>query len=73
MTTAWCRRTASSSSRRCRPHRQDPRRSVIRIETQAGHGAGKPVDKMLEERADVFAFLVRELKVPVPMLFGLSM
>ncbi len=46
---------------------------LIRIETQAGHGAGKPVDKMLEERADVFAFLVRELKVPVPTGFGLSM
>ena len=26
---------------------------LIRIETKAGHGAGKPIDKMIEERADV--------------------
>ncbi|RPJ57514.1 MAG: S9 family peptidase, partial [Acidobacteria bacterium] len=36
---------------------------LIRIETEAGHGAGKPTDKLIAERADVFAFLVRELKM----------
>ncbi len=46
---------------------------LIRIETQAGHGAGKPIDKLLEERADVFAFLVRELHISVPAEFGGSM
>jgi len=30
---------------------------LIRIETRAGHGAGKPTDKIIEEAADVFAFL----------------
>lgn len=30
---------------------------LIRIETRAGHGSGKPVDKMIEETADVQAFL----------------
>jgi prolyl oligopeptidase len=34
---------------------------LIRIETSAGHGAGKPVDKVIEEKADQIAFLVREL------------
>jgi prolyl oligopeptidase len=34
---------------------------LIRIETKAGHGAGKPTSKMIEEAADKFAFLVREL------------
>ncbi|MEO1015723.1 MAG: prolyl oligopeptidase family serine peptidase [Pseudomonadota bacterium] len=29
---------------------------LIRIETRAGHGAGKPTDKIIEEYADVWAF-----------------
>ncbi|NIP98170.1 MAG: prolyl oligopeptidase family serine peptidase, partial [Akkermansiaceae bacterium] len=34
---------------------------LIRIETRAGHGAGKPTDKRIREAADKWAFLVREL------------
>jgi prolyl oligopeptidase len=34
---------------------------LIRIETKAGHGAGKPTAKVIEETADVWAFLIREL------------
>jgi prolyl oligopeptidase len=30
---------------------------VIRIDTDAGHGLGKPVGKLIDERADVLAFL----------------
>jgi prolyl oligopeptidase len=30
---------------------------LIRIETRAGHGAGKPTDKIIEEASDVAAFL----------------
>jgi prolyl oligopeptidase len=30
---------------------------LIRIETRAGHGSGKPTTKVIEETADVFAFL----------------
>src|SRR5690606_24197788 len=30
---------------------------LIRVETKAGHGAGKPTSKIIEERADVYAFL----------------
>lgn len=29
---------------------------MIRIETNAGHGAGKPISKIIEEQADIFAF-----------------
>jgi prolyl oligopeptidase len=36
---------------------------LIRIETRAGHGAGKPTTKIIEEAADRYAFLVRELGV----------
>lgn len=34
---------------------------LIRIETKAGHGAGKPTAKQIEEVADVYGFLVRSL------------
>jgi prolyl oligopeptidase len=40
--------------------------TLIRIETRAGHGAGKPTTKLIEEAADKLAFLVRELKVKAP-------
>ncbi len=32
---------------------------LARIETRAGHGAGKPTDKVIEETADMFAFAAR--------------
>jgi len=32
---------------------------LIRIETRAGHGSGKPTDKAIEEGADVMAFLAK--------------
>jgi prolyl oligopeptidase len=42
--------------------------ALIRIETRAGHGAGKPTAKQIEEAADELAFLVKVLKMegPVP-------
>ena len=39
---------------------------LIRIETRAGHGGGKPVAKQIEEIADIWSFLVRELGIAVP-------
>jgi prolyl oligopeptidase len=36
---------------------------LIRVETKAGHGAGKPVSKMIQEDADIFAFLFKYLGV----------
>jgi prolyl oligopeptidase len=36
---------------------------LIRIETKAGHGAGKPTTKLIEEAADRWAFLVSVLDV----------
>jgi prolyl oligopeptidase len=32
---------------------------LIRVETKAGHGAGKPVSKRIDERADRWAFLFK--------------
>jgi len=38
--------------------------TYIRIETKAGHGAGKPVSKIIEETADRFAFGLHFLDKP---------
>ena len=34
---------------------------LIRIETNAGHGAGKPTAKVIEEQADIYGFLMKSL------------
>lgn len=36
---------------------------LIRIETKAGHGAGKPTAKQIEEQADIYGFLVKSLGI----------
>jgi prolyl oligopeptidase len=38
---------------------------LIRIESKAGHGAGKPTGKVIAEAADRYAFLVKVLGVPI--------
>lgn len=38
---------------------------LIRIETKAGHGSGKPTSKQIEEIADLWAFLVKELDMQI--------
>jgi prolyl oligopeptidase len=39
---------------------------LIRIETRSGHGAGRPTAMVIEEVADEFAFVVRNLHMAVP-------
>ena len=39
---------------------------LIRIETKAGHGGGKPTSKTIEELADRWAFLVKSLDMKGP-------
>lgn len=43
---------------------------LIRIETRAGHGAGVPTEKVIEEYADRWAFLVRNLDMQLPEGYG---
>ena len=38
---------------------------LIRIETKAGHGAGKPTSKQIEEQTDIYGFLVKNLGMNV--------
>ncbi|HEY7026622.1 MAG TPA: prolyl oligopeptidase family serine peptidase [Gemmatimonadales bacterium] len=39
---------------------------LLRLEEKAGHGAGKPVSKVLEELVDTWSFVFEELDVVVP-------
>lgn len=36
-----------------------PKPHLVRIETRAGHGRGKPIDKIVDETADMWAFAAR--------------
>ena len=38
-----------------------PNPTLIRIDTNAGHGGGKPLSKSLEEYADIYAFILYNL------------
>ena len=40
-----------------------PAPKLVRIETAAGHGAGKPTSKLIEERADMLAFIANALQM----------
>jgi prolyl oligopeptidase len=43
---------------------------MIRIDTKAGHGAGKPTAKQIEEWADLWGFLSDQLDMRLPEGFG---
>lgn len=45
---------------------------LIRIESRAGHGAGRPTDKSIEEYADRWGFLLRNLDMHLPSGYGKS-
>ncbi|HET9629083.1 MAG TPA: prolyl oligopeptidase family serine peptidase [Novosphingobium sp.] len=51
--------TLQSADIGTRPH-------LIRIETRAGHGSGKPTDKAIEESADILAFLAKATGLAAP-------
>ena len=40
---------------------------LIRVETKAGHGAGKPISKIIDETADEWAFVAHNLKMNVTL------
>ena len=43
---------------------------LIRIETRAGHGSGKPTDKVIEEYSDRWGFLLANLGMTLPEGYG---
>ena len=40
---------------------------LIRVETKAGHGAGKPISKMIDETADEWSFVAHNLNMKVAL------
>ena len=36
---------------------------IIRIDSKAGHGAGKPISKVIEEQADIYSFILYNMGV----------
>ena len=38
---------------------------LIRIDTKAGHGGGKPLSKQLEETADIYSFIFYNMGVKI--------
>jgi prolyl oligopeptidase len=38
---------------------------LIRIETKAGHGAGKPTSKQIEEAADIWSFVMQNVGMTI--------
>lgn len=46
-------------------YQQGDNPTLIRIETSAGHGAGKPTSKIIEEAADILAFMLYNMKMQV--------
>lgn len=42
-----------------------PKPHLIRIETRAGHGSGKPTDKIIDEFSDAYAFLAYWSGLPI--------
>lgn len=43
------------------PQQKNP--LLIRIEVKAGHGAGKPTSKIIDEAADIYTFIAIALKL----------
>jgi prolyl oligopeptidase len=43
-----------------------PQPKLIRIETRAGHGSGKPTEKIIEEYADMWAFIAHHTGMRLP-------
>ena len=39
---------------------------IIRIDTKAGHGGGKPISKVLEEQADIYSFILYNMGLTYP-------
>jgi prolyl oligopeptidase len=49
-----------------------PAPTLIRVETRAGHGAGKPVWMQVEQTADQWAFAAAALRMPLPPAAGVQ-
>ena len=65
--TASCRCTVSNSPRRCSGPKRVRAPIILRVESRAGHGGSTPVTKRIDEAADRWSFLVKNLQMDVPV------
>ncbi|MDP9111010.1 MAG: prolyl oligopeptidase family serine peptidase [Candidatus Eremiobacteraeota bacterium] len=42
---------------------------LLRVDTRSGHGGGKPITKVVEDYADIYAFLVKNMHLSLPSGF----
>ena len=38
---------------------------IIRIDSKAGHGGGKPIAKVIEEQTDIYSFIMHNLGMEI--------
>jgi prolyl oligopeptidase len=57
--------TALLQASQARQAAPEERPILLRVETQAGHGQGKPIAKLVEEQTDIWSFLCSQLGVSV--------
>ena len=62
-TTGWCPPTPSSLAPACRKCTKAPTPVLIRIETKAGHGAGRSTAQVISEQTDKWAFMFQNMGV----------
>ncbi len=42
---------------------------LLRVDLKSGHGGGKPITKVIDDYADAYAFLLKNLQVTLPPSF----
>jgi prolyl oligopeptidase len=40
--------------------------TLLRIDTKAGHGLGKPTEKLIDQQVDIFVFLASLFAMQIP-------
>jgi prolyl oligopeptidase len=38
---------------------------LLRVDSKAGHGVGKPITKLVDDAVDVWSFLFRQLEIKI--------
>ena len=64
MTTALCLHTPLSLQHVCRKYNTGTNPVLIRIDTKAGHGAGKSTVMVIAEQTDKWAFMFQNMGLP---------
>jgi len=63
--TAWATRAVRKMAALLQADTAGTRPILLRVESRAGHGQGKPVTKLVEEQADEWTFVAWQLGLRV--------